>query len=134
MRISEKKKTNEKFLRIPIFTVKPVKNLSVNIHVKKNFFFFLLEYSLHFSVHSWDRLKIFLNVVSFTQKGGGRRFTILLHFNSYFAPQFRLNILYAPFQRASTRTNPTSACMRYFYARFCYTPTIEPIELPLRVC
>lgn len=30
----------------------------------------------------------------------------MLHFNSYFAPQFRLNILYAPFQRASTRTNP----------------------------
>lgn len=60
VRISEKK-TNEKFLPT-VFTVTPVKNLSVNIHMK----FF---WNIHSSIHSWDRLKIFLNIISFTQRG-----------------------------------------------------------------
>lgn len=72
----EEKKTNEKFFPRTILTL-----LTPWI-----FIWNFSEYPsppLHPS--SWDRLKIFLNAISFT----------ILYFNSYFAPQFRVNILYA---------------------------------------
>lgn len=114
LRAIEEKKTNEKFLPRTILTLlTPLKNFNPREYSYEIF----LNIHHHPSIHSWDRLKIFLNAISFT------RFAILhLHFNSYFAPQFRVNILYATGIDAneSDEHPQLPPVMRYFYARFCY--------------